>query len=152
MNKCNLVILTFVITGIYDVLLQTLSKHYELLPKIFQEFFSFGKLLQPYFKHHTPLSAALIAAFVGATAQIIIINIVTFPTKLTNIIYILWFLLVSFIISVLYGYGMIYSNLFPYLNKYYYDKLNSSQIIVQNGISGIIVQITILVLLLWNKK
>ena len=39
MNNCNLVILAFIITGIYDVLLQTLSKHYDLLPNKFQEFF-----------------------------------------------------------------------------------------------------------------
>ena len=44
----------------------------------------FVKSLKPYFKHHTLLAAALIAGFVGATTQPIIISIMPFPKNLFN--------------------------------------------------------------------
>ena len=118
---CWLIILTFIVTGIWDIVLRFMSLNYNKLPKYFQ--IDFVKNLIPYFKHHTLLSAALIAGFVGATTQVIILSIMSFPTSIFNIGYISKFMILSFIISALYGFIMKGSKLFPYLERYYYEPL-----------------------------
>ena len=79
MNKCNLIILTFIVTGIWDIILQIMSHNFNYLPNIIKSQFPFIKNLQPYFKQHTPLAAFLLAAITGALSQSIIINIMSFP-------------------------------------------------------------------------
>ena len=146
MNKCNLIILTFVITGIWDIILQIMSYNYNNLPNILKTQLPFIKDLQPYFKHHTPLAAFLLAAITGAVSQFIIINIMPFP-KNFNLNKIIKLLIISFIVSSLFGFIMQWSKLFPYLQKYYYDKLGVIRGMYHDGISGLIVQITLLFIL-----
>ena len=62
----------------------------------------FIKDLKPYFKKHTLLAAAL----EGATTQPIILYIISFPKSIKNIKHIVKFLIISFIISALYGFVM----------------------------------------------
>ena len=62
----NIYILTFIITALFDVLLRYISLN-RLLD------YDFVRYLEPYFKQHTLLAAALIAGFVGATAQYFIL-------------------------------------------------------------------------------
>ena len=81
----------------------------------------FIQYLQPYFEKHTLLAAPLIAGFVGATTQPIILYFMRFPTNNSSINYIIQFMILSFIVSALYGFVMKASNLFPYLDKYYYE-------------------------------
>ena len=111
MNNSNIIILTFIITGLWDVILRTMSLNYTSLPNIIKEIFPFISYLTPYFKQHTLLAAALLAAFIGATTQLIIINIIPFPKNFTNLKYIFKFLLVSFIVSALYGFIMKWSKM-----------------------------------------
>ena len=73
-NQSTILIITFLITGFWDILLQIYSNYYDRLPTILK-WFKDPKILQPYFKHHTLLSAALLAGFVGAFAQFFILNI-----------------------------------------------------------------------------
>ena len=146
MNNCSLIIWTFVITALWDVVLRLMSENYNMLPNFLQEY-KFIKYLIPYFKKHTLLAAALIAGFIGATTQYIIIKLYKFPTNLKNIAYIIKFLIISFIISGLYGFIMKWSKLFPYLEKYYYDNLGVVGGMYHDGVSGVIVQITLLLLL-----
>ena len=70
MNKsyCSLIVLTFIITGLWDLSLQFITHNYEKMPE-FIKWFDFIESLKPYFKQHTILSAILLAAFVGAIAQ-----------------------------------------------------------------------------------
>ena len=75
-NNSNLIILTFIVTALWDVVLRVISENYDTLPKYIQSY-GFLKALQPYFKHHTILSAALIAGFVGACSLYIILLIHT---------------------------------------------------------------------------
>ena len=145
MDNNKLYILTFIITALWDVLLRFMSLYFHKLPTIIQYMMPFIKDLQPYFKHHTLLAAALIAGFVGATTQPIILFFVPFPKSMQNITYIFKFLAVSFIISALYGFIMKWSKLFPYLEQYYYNKLGVIKSMYHDGISGLIVQITLLV-------
>lgn len=147
MNNYSLIIYTFIVTAFWDVILRFMSLNYNKLPKIIATFLPFIKDLKPYFEHHTLLSAALIAGFVGATAQPIIIYFMSFPKNLKNYKYIFKFLILSFIISGLYGFIMKWTGLFPHLQRYYYDKLGVIRSIYHDGISGLIVQITLLFLL-----
>ena len=140
-----LIILTFIITGIWDIVLRFMTLNYEKLPTYFQ--MDFVENLIPYFKHHTLLSAALIAGFIGATTQIIILSIMSFPENIFNISYIIKFLILTFIISALYGFMMKGSKLFPYLEKYYYDKLGVARSMYTDGVSGLIVQTTLLIII-----
>ena len=151
MNNSQIIILTFVITALWDVVLRFMSLNFEKIPNIIQTTMPFIGDLKPYFKIHTLLAAALIAGFVGATTQPIILAITPFPKNLNNITYLLKFLLVSFIISALYGFIMKWSGLFPHLQKYYYDKLGLIRSMYHDGISGLIVQITLLFLITMYK-
>jgi len=142
---CWLIIFTFIVTGLWDVVLRFMSLNYNKLPKYFQ--MDFVKDLLPYFKHHTLLAAALIAGFVGATTQFIILSIMSFPTSIFNIVYIFKFMILSFIISALYGFIMKGSKLFPYLERHYYEPLGVLRSMYTDGFSGLIVQTTLLILL-----
>ena len=138
----RLIIVTFVVTALWDVVLRFMSLNFKNLPTIFQ--MKFVKYLTPYFKKHTLISAALIAGFIGATAQSLILLIMSFPTSIFDITYIGKFMSVTFIISALYGFLMKWSNLFPYLEMYYYDNLGVVGGMYHDGVSGLIVQITLL--------
>lgn len=144
MNNSNLIILTFVITALWDVSLRYMALNFDKVHGIIKNTMPFIGDLEPYFKTHTLLAAALIAGFVGATTQPIILAITPFPKNIMNISYLLKFLVVSFIISALYGFIMKWSGLFPHLQKYYYDKLGVVKSMYHDGISGIIVQVTLL--------
>lgn len=145
----RILIYTFIVTALYDIILRFLSLNYSKLPKIF-ETMKFIKYLNPYFKKHTLLAAALIAGFVGFGAQILILYISPFPTinNLDNktIINILKFLLVTFVVSALYGFPMKASGLFPHLVDTYYKNTGVIGGMLYDGFSGIIVQSTMLFL------
>ena len=144
-NIYRIVILTFIITALWDVVLRILSV-YEPIPSI-NNSMSFIKDLKPYFEKHTLLAAALIAGFVGATTQSIILHFMNFPTYNRSIKYIIKFMILSFIVSALFGFIMKASKLFPYLEKYYYDKLGLVKSLYHDGTSGLIVQFSLLFLL-----
>ena len=147
MNYYKLIILTFTVTALWDVILRFMSLNFELLPNIIKTLMPFIKDLKPYFQQHTLLAAALIAGFVGATTQPFILKITPFPKNIYDFKYLLKFLVVSFIVSALYGFIMKASKLFPRLEKYYYEKLGVVRSMYHDGISGLIVQITLLFLL-----
>ena len=150
-TDCTLIILTFIVTGFWDIVLRIMAENYHKLPKFLQEF-KFIKYLIPYFKQHTVLAAALIAGFIGATTQYIILSLYKFPVNLENTEYTLKFLLISFIISGLFGFIMKASHLFPYLAATYYKKLGSIKGALHDGVSGLIVQITLMLLFLMKRN
>ena len=139
MNNCHIYTTTFIITALWDVVLRIMSENYEKLPHFFQV--DFILYLQPYFKIHTLLAAALIAGFVGATTQVIILQFHKLPTNIASY---LTFMMVTFVISALYGFIMKFSKLFPHLVDTYYDNLGTYRSMYTDGISGIIVQTTLL--------
>ena len=63
---------------------------------------------------------------------------------------ILQFLVLSFIISALYGFIMKFSKLYPHLEETYYKDLGTVRSMYHDGISGIIVQLTILPLFIFK--
>ena len=142
----------------WDVVLRIMTENWDSLPKIVKSILPFIEYLEPYFRKHTLLAAALIAAFVGATTQFIILNIMSFPStirEISNSKNMFLFLTLSFIVSALYGFIMKFSKLFPILEKTYYKRLEENHSVwrsmYHDGISGLIVQITIIVLLLIKK-
>ena len=148
----QLIILTFVVTALWDVVLRFMSQNFEHLPSIIKTFMPFIGDLAPYFKIHTLLAAALIAGFVGATTQAIILLIMSFPRNIKNISYVVKFLTLSFVISALIGIPMKITNLFPHLEKYYYEKLGVIKGLYHDGISGLIVQCSILFLFMVKNQ
>jgi len=144
-NIYRIVILTFIITALWDVILRILSV-YEPIPSI-NNAMPFIKDLKPYFEKHTLLAAALIAGFVGACTQPIILHFMKFPTYNRSFKYIIKFMILSFIVSALFGFIMKASKLFPYLEKYYYEKLGLVKSLYHDGTSGLIVQFSLLFLL-----
>lgn len=130
-------ILVFIITGLWDVILRAMSEGKISFLGI--ENMKWVTTLRDYFNYHTVLGAALIAAFVGVIAYVLIIY--TFDTfSINNKVY---QLLLVFLISALVGIPMRYSGLFPILNKYYYEPLGFTYSFITDGISGIIVGITL---------
>jgi cobalamin biosynthesis protein CobD/CbiB len=147
-NKCEmykLIILTFIVTALWDVILRILSL-YNPIP-FFSKNMKFIQYLKPYFQKHTLLAAALIAGFVGAITQLIILNVMNFPTRNSSINYILIFMIWSFIVSALFGFIMKASKLFPYLEMYYYERLGLIRSLYHDGTSGLIVQLSLFFLL-----
>jgi len=149
MEYSNLIILTFIITALWDVVLRFLSLNNE---KINYNFPDFVRYLKPYFQHHTMLSAALIAGFVGAITQPIILYFMKFPSVKSNIMYIFKFMVLSYIISAFFGILMKATKLFPHLDKHYYSNLGTLRGMYLDGISGLIVQSTILILFFISDK
>lgn len=150
MNNSQIIILTFIVTALWDVVLRFMALNFNKVPSLIKNIMPFIGDLEPYFKIHTLLAAALIAGFVGATTQPIILYIMKFPQKIpkniSDLINISKFMIVSFIISALYGFIMKWSGLFPHLQKYYYNKLGVIRSMYHDGISGLIVQVTLLTL------
>jgi hypothetical protein len=134
MNKCNLLLLTALITGIYDIILQWISKNQ--ISNV-----DWIKALKPYFEYHTPLGAALIAALVGFVSQWIILYITPFPTSKKDIIK---YIGVTIIVSGTIGIVMDNSGLFPHLSNTYYKTLGRPRSMVTDAWSGVIVQLTLL--------
>ena len=136
-------ILVFFITAFWDIVLRAMAEG-----KI--SFFGIEKMkwvttLKAYFEHHTILGAALIAAFVGAIAYVLIIY--TFDSlDVNNKMY---QLLLSFFISGLVGIPMRLSGLFPILDKHYYEPLGFTYSFITDGISGVIVSLTLFFLQLY---
>ena len=158
LNNSELYIITFIVTGLWDVVLRIMTENWDQLPPVVKKIFPFIEYLQPYFEKHTLLAAALIAAFVGATTQVIILALIPFPQTIkcvSNPRNMAMFMLISFIVSALYGFIIKYSKLFPILEETYYKKLEEDHSVwrsmYHDGISGLIVQITIIVLLLIKK-
>jgi len=151
MDTSKLIIVTFVVTALWDVVLRYLSLNVDDLPEGYERSTPFIRYLKPYFEHHTLLAAALIAGFVGATTQPIILLITPFPKNMSDLKYVFTFLVVSFIISALYGFVMKGSGLFPYLERYYYDQLGVKNSMYYDGVSGLIVQVTLLLLMAGNN-
>ena len=143
--NANIYILTFTITAVYDVILRNMSENYSILPSILQNDFVF--YLIPYFKKHTVLSAALVAGFVGALTQVIILNMHNLPTNPETLAS---FMILTFIISALFGFVMKFSKLFPDLVDTYYKNLGTLRSMYTDGISGIIVQVTLLIIMEFN--
>lgn len=147
MNKSEIIFLTFLITGLWDIILRTISLNNEKISeKTKLPMLDIIVYLKPYFEHHTLLSAALIAGFVGATTQAIILHYMRFPSKNMNNKYMIKFMIVTFMISGLYGLIMQMSGMFPILDKYSYKRLGKFRGFYHDGISGIIVQSTIIIL------
>lgn len=161
MNDCPkittsyILILTFIVTGLYDIILRYMSLYYNDLHGILKKMLPFLDKLKPYFNHYSLLSAALIAGFVGAVSQFIIVNIYSFPDKdYTTFLEILLFLLITFVVSGLFGFLMKASGLFPVLHNTYYRYLDKGyskflpiRSLWHDAVSGIIVQITVLFLI-----
>jgi len=150
MNRCSLYITTFCVTALWDVALNYITRVYDRIPHLIKEMFPFIGYLIPYFKKHTVLAAALIAGFIGATTQIIITQLMQFPFLPTSPVTLIVFLVVSFVVSALYGFIMKFSGLFPILEATYYKKLEANGGVIRSmyhdGVSGLIVQCTLLVL------
>lgn len=109
-------ILTFVITAVWDVILRLFSEQ-----KL--RFFGIHKwkwvvALRPYFERHTLLAAALLAGVVGAIAYACI-TLPPFYDTLSPLVKLVWIIAVSGGLGI----PMRYSGLFPHLKTYYYDHL-----------------------------
>ena len=69
-----------------------------------------------------------------------------FPQSIFDFGYVSKFMVLSFIISALYGFVMKWSKLFPHLVTHYYDKLGVARSMYTDGVSGLVVQTTLLVI------
>ncbi len=143
-NQSTIIILTFIVTGIYDFILR-----YMNMNDILTNDFKFIKSLTDYYKQETLLTVVLTAGFVGAMAQLPILVITKVLVKLFPRVYPSIILLtVTFITSALFGFVMKLSKLFPSLDKTYYKTLGWKHAMLTDGVSGLIVNLTLLPILL----
>lgn len=127
------IVIIFIITSLWDVVLRLMATE-DL--KIFGiEKMKWVKVLNPYFKRHTLLGAALIAGFVGAVTAVVVLG--TAP-KLPSPIMFLYITL----ISGLMGFPIISSNAFPILNETYYKNLPRYYSFLTDSLSGSLVAMT----------
>ena len=135
MDIYKVIIITFIITAIYDVILREISLR-ELFPSI-----KFIDSLKPYYESQTLLTVALVAGFVGAVTQI---PIILTSKSICADFNILIFMSITFIISALAGFIMKWSKLFPCLDNTYYKSLGWKHAMITDGVSGLIVNMTLL--------
>ena len=132
-------IAAFCITAGWDVILRLFSEKKIKLLGI--EKWKWVATLEPYFKKHTTLAAALIAGFVGAIAYFFI-SYFSFSDQLGPISYLFWVIFISAIIGI----PMRYSGMFPHLSQHYYKPLGFWYSMTTDAMSGVIVYITMIVL------
>jgi hypothetical protein len=138
-NTSQLIIITFIVTALYDIIARLIAENKLHLLNLKNSDWIIS--LKPYFKKHTLLAAALIAGFVGAISQYIIIQFKDFPEN-----YDLYFLTITSLVSGSFGLVMEHSKLFPHLVDTYYKKLGKPRSIITDTLSGLIVNITIITL------
>ena len=144
-----LTISTFLVTAIYDLVLQVCIKNPDFfLNKLIGDS-DWLISLKKYFPLHTPLSAALLAGFIGAFAQLIILQLVDFKFSIK-------FLVVTFIVSGALGFVMndAYQTsfgMYPHLSKTYYKDLGKQRSFITDAQSGMVVQLTMLIVV-WGMR
>ena len=90
--------------------------------------------IRPYFQAHTPLSAALVAGFVGATTFWLLLSVfaeVIHPSAMS--------VFKVFLVSALVGFPMQWSGAFPHLNRHYYERFPREATFLSDGFSGVMV-------------
>jgi hypothetical protein len=139
MDLPTIIIITFVATAIYDAILRLLVQKGQ-----FQ-----GLGLGEYYTDQTLLTVMLTAGIIGAVTQIPIYFIVkAFPDFQYHMVKILLILLTTFIVSGLAGFVIKLTNLFPLLEETYYKTLGWKKAFLTDGLSGVIVNITLMMLLI----
>jgi hypothetical protein len=129
-------VLVFVVTAMWDVLLRFLSTGKIKIPVVSQ--WQWVRVLEPYFKKHTILGAALLAGFAGSLAQLALWAL---PATANPVLYSAQVA----IVSALVGWPMYVSGLYPELKKYYYDRLGGSAVL-SDALSGLVVMASVYVL------
>ena len=150
MSKTILPVLvaTFAIAGIYDLLLRWMIEGKIPAPFGIRDS-PWYKSLVPYFEKQTPLAAALVAGFVGAITQIPILwlwlRLLDLSAKPFHRGFprVGLFLFVTFLVSGLSGMAMRASGLFPLLDSTMYRVLSPAQAIWADAISGVVVNSTL---------
>ena len=80
--------------------------------------------------------------------KLIILRIYDLPPETWDTRKIAGFLLVTFIVSALFGFLMKWTGLFPHLDMTYYKKLGPARGALHDGVSGLIVNGTIVAMIL----
>ena len=144
MNAQESIILAFIVTALWDVVLRfyAMDKMPHLRSPIDVHNWKWVKVLRPYFEKHTLLGAALIAGFVGAVTAFVMSFI-----KVNIFLYGLILILVSGVIGI----PMRYTGLFPHLKEHYYDELGLTTSFMTDVFSGIVVACTIYFIVLLRK-
>ena len=133
-NLTQDIIIIFLITAIWDVILRLMSE--DKIKFFGIENMKWITVLEEYFEKHTILSAALIAGFVGAVTHFIIIkSLESLNLSGVNIYTILLVIFISGIVGI----PMRYSGLFPHLKKHYYDPLGFGYSFATDAFSGVVV-------------
>ena len=161
LSTSTLLLMTFAITAGYDAVLQMAKHDVPILGGTVKFFVGrsdwYISLTKQgsYFDRHTPLAAVLLAGFVGAVAQLLILGLVGFPHSLT-LERVMLFLATTFVVSALIGLLMndespASTGLFPIISETYYKDLGLTRAMLTDAYSGIIVNSTMLVLVYLHK-
>jgi len=155
-TRCTLLTLTFLITGLFDAALQLADRGW--LPPVTwivgdSDWYIALTKEGGYFDRHTALAAILLAGIAGFGAQAIILSLVDFPSGFRSSFK---FFLVTFIISALFGLLMndayvTSTKLFPIISNTYYRDLGKLRSMVTDGESGLIVNLTLLILIRYMR-
>ena len=143
MNRSDKIILIFIITALWDVVLRFMALGHIHLLGI--ENMKWVTVLKPYFEYHTLLGAALIAGFVGAFTGALLLSL---PVPQNEP----WAAIWLFILSGLVGIPMRLSGLFPVLEKHYYEPLGFTYSFITDGLSGIVVGGTYAMIMPMTRK
>ena len=160
-NTAALLLMTFVITAGYDIVLQMAKHRIPIIGHVVEFFVGesdwYISLTKDgsYFDRHTPLAAALLAGFVGAIAQLFILGLTGFPDSL-EFRKVMFFLAATFVVSALIGLLMndqspLSTGLFPIISETYYRDLGLTRAMLTDAYSGIVVNSTMLISLYLNK-
>ena len=132
----NILILTFLVTFFWDIILRIYA--FSDVPWKKQDFV---ESVVPYFEKHSVTKAAIFAGLVGLFTQMVILSIIDFPTALSQVPL---FLLVAFFVSGAVGYPIERLKLVPELSETYYKTLGRPRSTFTDAYSGLVVELSLL--------
>ena len=138
----KVLVASFVVTALYDVLLRLMVEGRVYAPEWLKRRAWFKSLIK-YFQKQTLLAAALVAGFVGAITNFVILKLHPMPSTTATLFP---FLLMTLVVSWLSGIAMRASKLFPILDSTMYEFLSTSQEIWADAASGVVVNFTLFLL------
>lgn len=139
-KRLKTLILVFFITAAWDIVLRFMA---EGKIKFFGiENMKWVTVLREYFEEYSPLAAALLAGFVGASTYYYLVYILDYikPTTILQVA------IITFLVSGIVGIPMRYSGSFPVLTEYYYDRLGFNYSFMTDAFSGLVVAATLFTL------
>ena len=78
LNNSELYIITFIVTGLWDIVLRIMTENWDQLPPVVKKIFPFIEYLQPYFESFSSLALTSLASLLPPLSLVLPRNVLNF--------------------------------------------------------------------------